>query len=96
MIDAHASGAWREGLFTDLETLEEGDEISIETGTGKDFKYEVESLESVDLEDIDMQKVLRHYDGSRGAILITCIGQWSEQADTFTQRHIVYAKQVEA
>lgn len=92
VIDGHASGPTREGLFAYLDTLKTGDTIAVERGDGKTFTYTVRHTETVALEDVDMQKLLRTYDGAeQGLNLITCAGAWMQDEKTFNQRTMVYA-----
>lgn len=95
VIDAHASGATREGLFAYLDTLTVGDRLSIERGDGQKFTYEVTYTEVVPLETIDMQKLLNTHDGvSEGLNLITCTGKWLPDQKTYDHRVTVYTKRV--
>ena len=95
VMDGHASGPTREGLFAYLDTLKAGDTMTIERGDGKVFTYEVVHVETVALDKIDMKKFLQPYDGvSKGLNLMTCAGSWMKERKTFDQRSIVYAKQI--
>lgn len=97
VIDAHASGPTREGLFAYLDTLQIGDRMSLERGDGTVFSYEVVYLETVPLEEVDMRKLLSTYDGvEEGLNLITCAGQWLEGQSTYDQRVMVYTKQIDS
>lgn len=92
LIDGHASGPTREGLFAYLDTLKKGDEVTVERGDGETFSYTVRHVETVDLEDVDMQKLLQTYDGAeQGLNMITCAGAWMQDEKTFNQRTMVYA-----
>lgn len=93
VIDGHASGPTREGLFAYLETLVEGDTITIETGNGKKYNYRVVAKETVDRTKVDMQKLmLPHGTAIQGANFITCSGKWLQGKETFSQRSIVYTE----
>jgi sortase (surface protein transpeptidase) len=93
VIDGHASGPTREGLFAYLETLTEGDTITIETGDGKKYNYRVVAKETVDRTQVDMQKLmLPHGTAIQGANFITCSGKWLQGKETFSQRSIVYTE----
>lgn len=95
VIDAHASGATREGLFAYLDTLVIGDTISIERGDGQSFRYEVVHTESVPLDQVDMKKVLKVHGGaSEGMNLITCSGKWLPEKKTYDHRVLVYTQRV--
>lgn len=95
LIDAHASGATREGLFAYLDTLAAGDQISIERGNGEKLTYKVAFKETVPLESVDMVKLLNPYGGAaEGLNLITCTGKWLPDQKTYDHRVTVYAQRV--
>jgi len=94
-IDGHASGATRQGLFAYLETLKNGNEVSIERGDRKVLMYKVVHVETVLKDSINMMKVLRTYDGAReGLNLMTCTGNWIKNEQTYDKRVIVYTERV--
>lgn len=93
VIDGHASGPTREGLFAYIDTLEPGTAITVERGDGTLVQYKVAHVESVPLEDVDMQQLLRPYgDATAGLNLITCAGEWLAGQQTYNRRVIVYAQ----
>ncbi len=91
----HASGPTREGLFAYIDTLANGDSITIERGDGEFFRYAVTGKTSLPLDGIDMSQLFSLQGGDEGLNLVTCGGQWDRQRKTFTERVIVYAKRVE-
>ena len=92
VIDGHASGPTREGLFAYIDTLREGDTLTIERGDGKLFTYTVRKVETIALENVDMSKLLKTYNGAeQGLNLITCAGEWLQEDKTFNKRTMVYA-----
>jgi len=94
-IDGHASGATRKGLFAYIDTLKNGNEVSIERGDGQVLKYKVVHTETVSKDSVDMSKVLRTYDGAReGLNLMTCTGTWIKNERTYDKRAIVYTERV--
>ncbi len=94
-IDAHASGATREGLFAYIDTLRASDRITVERGDGTMLHYEVRELEVLNLDTIDMAKVLSpRGDIVEGLTLMTCTGKWMADASTYDQRVVVYAERV--
>ncbi|MGH7217916.1 MAG: sortase domain-containing protein [Candidatus Microsaccharimonas sp.] len=94
-IDAHASGATREGLFAYLDTLKAGNIITVERGDGTVLKYAVRKLETKKLSDINMSQVLSPQDGiTEGLTLMTCTGKWMADEKTYDQRAIVYAERI--
>lgn len=94
-VDGHASGATRAGLFAYLDKLVAGDEIEIEKGDGTRLVYRVTQTEIADLEGIDMRRMLAPSEGvTRGLNLMTCIGDWVPEKNTYNQRVMVWAEQV--
>ena len=95
LIDGHASGATRQGLFGYLDTLKLGDTVEVERGDGVKFIYEVVHTETVKREDVDMAKLLMPYGGApQGLNLITCTGTYIRNEKTYDSRAIVYTKLV--
>ena len=95
VIDAHASGRLRQGLFAYLDKLESGDMITIEKGDGSKLQYRVIAREEVPLEQIDMKKVLLpHESTTHGLNLITCSGSYNKDAATYDHRTVVYTEQL--
>ncbi len=94
-IDGHASGATRQGLFAYLDTLKEGNTVSVETGDGQQFNYKVVHVETVSKDGVDMNKALQAYGGAKeGLNLMTCTGTWVNSQKTLTNRVIVYTERV--
>ena len=95
VIDAHASGATRQGLFAYLDTLATGDTLSVERGDGTTFTYKVTHTETVALNEVDMKKLLKPYGAAtEGVNLITCTGTWLPDQKTYDHRVIVYTERV--
>ena len=95
VIDAHASGATREGLFAYLDTLTIGDELSLERGDGQTFTYRVTHTETIPLNEVDMTKLLTPYGtATEGVNLITCTGSWLPDQKTYDHRVMVYTERV--
>jgi len=94
-IDAHASGSTRQGLFAYLDTLKNGDVVSVEQGDGIVFNYKVVHSETVARDAVNMDKALRVYgDASEGLNLMTCTGKWIANERTYDQRVVVYTERV--
>ncbi|MES2630693.1 MAG: class F sortase [Patescibacteria group bacterium] len=94
-IDGHASGSTRQGLFAYLDTLKNGDSVSIEQGDGAVFNYKVVHIETVARDAVDMNKALAVYGGAaEGLNLMTCTGKWIADQDTYDKRVIVYTERV--
>lgn len=95
VIDAHASGPTRQGLFAYLNTLTQGDMIQIEMGDGAVYSYRVAYKETVPIDSVDMRKVMEAYGGAaEGLNLITCDGSWIKDRKTYSDRTIVYAVKI--
>lgn len=95
VIDGHASGPTREGLFASLDKLALGDKVSVERGNGSLVNYEVIYTETVALDAVDMNQVLLPRGNSKeGLNLITCTGQWLKEKNTYDHRVIVYTKRI--
>ncbi|MEO5949771.1 MAG: class F sortase [Candidatus Saccharimonas sp.] len=95
VIDGHASGSTRMGLFAYIDTLKFGDEIKVEQGDGTIFLYHVVHNQTSPMNDVDMSKAMQPYEGrSEGLTLITCTGKWLPAQHTYDHRVIVYAERV--
>lgn len=94
-IDAHASGATRQGLFAYLDTLKNGDTITVEQGDGTIFTYKVVHSETVARDAVDMKKALSVYgQADEGLNLMTCTGAWIKNEETYDKRVVVYTERV--
>lgn len=83
-------------IFDKLDQIGIGSEIIITMGSGNQYKYIVQSVEVIDLDKLDMDKVLSRVEVNRpGLNLISCIGQWSGHdsrgKSTMNQRVVVYS-----
>lgn len=94
VIDGHYSGPTTNGVFSKLERLKVGAQITVERGDGKVFMYGVIRVETKKVADIDMSSILVSVDTARpGLNLITCGGQYNSKTSQFSDRTIVYALQ---
>lgn len=95
VIDGHNGGVTRDGVFADLASLQNGDEIIIERGDGKKFRYVVVENKTESLEEVNktgMQRLLTPYDKTKeGLGLITCAGNWVPRDKVFDKRVLVRA-----
>ena len=95
VIDGHNGGISRDGVFVNLGTLKEGDEITVERGDGKKVTYTVAKVETLSLKETNesgMQRLVKPYDqGKEGLGLITCAGKWIPRDKVFDQRILVWA-----
>lgn len=96
LVDGHASGPTRIGIFAYLDTLSVGDIVEVELGNGQNLVYGVTHLETTRLEDVNMKKALAPYgDAVEGLNLITCTGAWIDSEKTYDHRVIVYTERVQ-
>ena len=98
IIDGHNGGPHVLGVFKNLPDLVEGDEIVVERGDGKVFKYKVADSKAVALEDADayMAVAAKSPDPEKESVtLISCTGEWSDQRQTYLSRQFVRAVLVE-
>jgi LPXTG-site transpeptidase (sortase) family protein len=92
VINGHVSGPSQDGIFAKVSHLKQGDTIVIERGDTMKFSYEVRKVETVRLEDVNSGKLFQVIDGAdQGLNLITCSGQYDRNADSYSDRTIVYA-----
>ena len=98
VIDGHTCFSDRlTCIFDNLDVIESGDVINIELGNGEVIKYATRKVETVYLEDIDMNEAMRPIDSDKeGLLLITCSGTYNGATDangvqTASQRMLVYA-----
>jgi LPXTG-site transpeptidase (sortase) family protein len=95
LIDGHASGATKGGVFYNLHKLLVGDGVSIERGDGTIFNYKVVKKEQVDAANVDMGAALSPITaGKSGLNIITCGGTFDQKTQTFDQRVVIYTEQV--
>ncbi len=95
VIDGHASGPTREGLFAYLDKLIVGDTINVEKGDGSQLTYKVLKAEVVPLAEVNMDKLLLPAGKKTEALnLITCTGKWQADKNTYDHRVIIYAERI--
>lgn len=96
LINGHVSGVRADGVFKNLKNLGMGDELILENGKRKLFKYKVEKTETVKAKSVNMKKLLEPYGGKTyGLNLITCGGKYDAQKREYSDRVLVYASFVE-
>lgn len=95
LIDAHSSGNTKDGIFTKLDTLKEGDQITIERGDGKLFRYNVTENQTMSLDQVNatgMKMMMQSADPSKeGLNLITSAGTWVPSLGQFDKRVMLRA-----
>ena len=99
LVDAHNGGISTNGVFANLDQLEIDEEITIERGDGKTFKYRVVENQTVPLDQVNesgMKKMMQSAQPDKeGLNLITCAGKWVPRIQQFDERIMVRAVSVE-
>jgi LPXTG-site transpeptidase (sortase) family protein len=95
VINGHNGGVTKDGIFARINTLKQGDEVSIERGDGKKFTYEVRDVRDMPLDWVNktgMKEMMYSVDPSKeGLSLITCSGKWIPKQKVFDRRVLVRA-----
>jgi Sortase domain len=94
IIDGHYGGRYSNGIFYDLHTLEPGNTFSVEFGDKSKRGFIVKTVVEVSKE--QAQEILYKRDNSivSQLNLITCGGEYDNQARTYNDRVIVVAESV--
>ena len=93
VIDGHVDGPdGGPAVFADLKNLQQGDKISVIDDQGNAIVFQVRELRILN-SDADATEIFTSSDGLAHLNLITCIGVWDKQAQSYTQRLIVFADQ---
>jgi len=99
LIDAHAAGLTKNGVFIKLKTLERGDQIGIERGDGQAFTYVVVENKSMAIQEVNttgMKKMVQSIETDKeGLSLITNDGKWIPKYQQFDRRIMLRAVLVE-
>jgi len=99
LINAHNGGITRNGVFSQLGTLQKSDVIEVERGDGKKFRYEVRENESMALDEVNttgMKTMMESVEPGEEALnLITCDGRWVPRYQQFDRRIMLRAVLVE-
>jgi sortase (surface protein transpeptidase) len=96
LLDGHVSSWNTPGIFFDLKRLEPGDKITIESGDGQKFNYQVMKSETYQADKVDMLAALAPVNADRpGLNLITCAGEVIEGTNEFDQRIVVFTEQID-
>lgn len=92
LIDGHASGPTKPGVFHNLKKLVKGDTIKVDRGDGKVFTYLVSKTQVYNQNSVDMAAALVSAEaGKSGLNLITCTGKYNKQTKRYDDRLIVFA-----
>lgn len=80
------------GVFSDLDKIQRGEEIEITNIDGDIYTYIVDDMETVSWTDAPNEKIFLGDGENAGIVLITCTGDWDKVSDTYSERLVVYAK----
>jgi sortase (surface protein transpeptidase) len=95
LIDGHVSSWTSHGVFYGIKTLVPGDSIQIESGAGTIYNYQVVETQTYPAGNVNMRAAVTPITpGVPGLNLITCAGNVIKGTNTFNERVIVFAKQV--
>lgn len=88
---------WKGGakaIFTDLDKLKPGDQVTIEDDQGVLVTFVVQRSEIYNA-DADATDIFTSSDGKAHLNLITCSGEWNKQTDSYSQRLVVFTEILE-
>ncbi len=90
-VDGHMASENIGGVFDGLKKLKSGDTATIERGDGSTINYVVKEVETIDVGQLDMKKVLNVHGGAdEGLNLMTCSGSYDREAKNYSARTVVY------
>lgn len=96
VIDGHVdNGAGLAAVFKRLSELKTGDDIYVETQTGRRLHFRVQDIGHYALEDVPREQLFNAADAPR-LNLITCEGTWIPSRKEYDERVIVYSVLVDA
>lgn len=96
LLDGHVNDSFNTpGIFARLNTLQNGDLMTIERGDRQVYTYRVVTLEIKPVALVDMNRLLSPITRDRqGLNLITCGGMYNRRTGTYSDRILVYAERV--
>ena len=102
LMDGHNGGPNYGGIFEKLGNVVAGEKIIIERGDGEVFTYEVRDNRQMKLSEINdpsnkygMSTMLESIEGGKeGLNIITCVGNWIQNSQTFDSRVMLRAVRV--
>jgi len=95
LLDGHVSSWTTNGIFYNLKKLQAGDAVLVERGDGKVFTYQVVKTQTYSTDAVDMNAAVTPVvPGQPGLNLITCGGKVKPGTSEFTERLVVFTKQV--
>jgi sortase (surface protein transpeptidase) len=103
LMDGHNGGPNYGGIFEKLGNLKAGAKIIIERGDGQKITYEVRDNRQMTVDEINnadnkwgMSTMLNSIEaGKEGLNIITCVGQWLQDSQTFNSRVMLRAVRTE-
>lgn len=92
-LDGHATSK-RGALFGNLDTLRQGDIISVERNDGRVINYQIRRVKVVSRHDVNMASMLQSFDATKNGLnIMSCVGNWVASEQTLENRVLVYATQ---
>lgn len=89
VLAGHVNSREGPAVFFDLESLEQGDEIIITGGEGEERVFVVQESLAYDRNDAPLQNIFG-YSYQSQLNLITCTGEFNQEAGTHDERLVVY------
>lgn len=93
VIVGHVNGGGRPGVFVNLATMREGDQIDVTDANGRAFSYAVYKIVREPKVEFPTDAVYDNTDGPE-IRLITCGGQFNEQTGSYLDNVIVFGRLV--
>lgn len=91
LLDGHVHGPSQPGVFYELKNLQNGDEVVVEAGNGKNYTYVVVGRDVTPYQETNMNKALVSVERGRpGLNLITCTGSYDDGSDIYEERLVIY------
>ena len=94
ILDGHNGGPTKDGIFRNLPKLTTNDRFTIERGDGQIFTYQVVENYNLRLDDYnvtEMNKLLTRINNQETVTVITCVGKWIKERQTYDKRNIIRA-----
>lgn len=92
VIDGHVdNGLKLAGVFKKLDQLAIGDDIYVETQSGKKLHFKVTEVSTYNYKEAPLERIFKRDDKVR-LNLITCDGDWVKTAKTYEERRVVYTE----
>ncbi len=89
-IDGHVFGTTRPAVFSKLKDLKANDTIEITRGDNTKFTYKIREQKTYNVDDINMNELLKGRGGGSELVLMTCHGPYTAQG-AYTERYVLFA-----